>query len=93
MNDCWPQLGRFLRWGGSPEGAVFIVGLGAMGGVITGVILIAVKIVWMLPQAVKEGWNRALAQDRAARLAKKEVQPDDSQMASPTGEVPPTSDI
>jgi hypothetical protein len=93
MNDCWHQFGRFLWWGGTLEGAVFIVAMGAVGGVITGVILLAIKFVWMLPRAVKEGWNRALAEDRAKRVAKQRIQPDDSLPAPPTGDIPPTSDI
>jgi len=37
-----------------------------MGGVVTGIMLLAIKFVCMLPQAAKEGWNQALAEERKA---------------------------
>jgi hypothetical protein len=68
MNDCWRQLGQFLSWGGTPEGAIFIVGLGAVGGVVTGILLLAIKLVWILPGAVKESWNQVAAENRLAGI-------------------------
>jgi len=68
MNDCWHQLAQFLWWGGTPEGAMFIVGLGAAGGVVTGILLLAIKLVWILPAAVKESWNQVAAENRLAGI-------------------------
>ena len=59
MHRFWHQFVQFFWWGGTPEGAVFIVGLGAVGGVVTGILLLAIKLVWILPGAVKESWNRS----------------------------------
>jgi hypothetical protein len=68
MNGCWHQLGQFLWWGGTPEGAIFIVGLGAVGGVVTGILLLAIKLVWILPGVVKESWSQVAAENRFAGI-------------------------
>ncbi len=88
MNCWWHELGRFLWWGGSLEGAVFILGMSVVGGLITGVILIAIEVIRSIPQA----WNEGRAEVRAKRLAKQGLPPGDSHPAPP-GDIPPSSDI
>ncbi len=89
MNDSWDQLGRFLEWGGSPEGAVFILGLGVVGGLATGAILLVIEGV----RAFVGGARAALAEDRAKRLVKHGISLHDSQPAPPPGDIQPSSDI
>ena len=89
MNDCWHQLVQLFWWGGTPEGAVFIIELGVVGGLVTGVILIAIEVVWSIPQI----WREGLAEARAKRLAKQGGHADDSRPAPPPCDVPPTSEI
>jgi len=48
-------------------------------------ILLAVGVVWSIPQA----WRQALAEDRARRLANQV----ESRLESHTNDIPPTSDI
>ena len=83
MNCCWHQLVRFYWWGGTFEGAVFTVGLGAVAGLIIGAILLAIESV----RSFGRGWHQGLAEIRARRLAKQGLPPGDSHPA------PPTSDI
>ena len=71
MNDCWHQLGLFLWCGGTPEGAIFIIGLGAVGGVVTGILLLAIKLVWILPGAIKESWNQVVAENGFAEIQRR----------------------
>jgi hypothetical protein len=73
----------------TPEGVLFLFAKGVVGGVILGAILTAIKVVWSIPQA----WREGMAEARAKRLAKQGLPPDDSHPAPPPGDVPPTSDI
>ncbi len=89
MNYWWCEFERFFWWAGTPEGAVFVLAMSVAGGLITGVILIAIKVVWSIPRV----WRQVLAEDRAKRLAKQGLPPGDSHPAPPAIDVPPTSDI
>ena len=89
MSDCWHQFVQLFWWAGTPKGAVFMIGIGVVSGLIIGTILIAIEVIPSIPQI----WRRVLAEDRAQRLAKQGVQPSDSHPAPPTSEVPPTTDI
>jgi len=89
MNYWWHQFVCFFWWGGTFEGAVFILGMSVVGGLITGVILIAIEVIRSIPQV----WREGLAEERANSLAKQGGRPDDSHPAPPPSEVPPTSDI
>jgi len=95
MNYWWHQLGQLQQCAGSPEGFVVIVSMGTLGGLITAVILIAIRVVWSIPQI----WREVLAEERAKRPAKQggrrgssHLPPPASDFA-PIGDVPPTSDI
>jgi hypothetical protein len=33
---CWPEFVRLFMWGGTPEGAIFMIGLGVVGGLAIG---------------------------------------------------------
>jgi hypothetical protein len=88
------SIESLLLVGGSPEGAIFIVGLGAVGGFVTGTILLVIRMVLVVPQAVREVRAEAREEARLRKLAKSGVEPGD--VPPTTGDVPPitpTSDI
>lgn len=89
MNECWHQLGRFLWWGGTSQGAVVLIGLGAVGGLVTGAILLVIEGVRAFIGGVREGH----AGTHVRRFAKGEIRSDDSRAASPANDVPPSSDL
>jgi hypothetical protein len=87
MNDIWHQLSRFFWWGGSPEGAIFIVGLGAVGGVVTGTILLAIRLVLGIAQGSREVFAEAREKARLRKLAKCSVEPGDAPPTTPTSDI------
>lgn len=86
MHSWWHQIGRFLWWGGTPEGALFIVAMGGVGGLVTGAIVLALRVVWALPQA----WREVRAERRAPELFAMSNSKDGSDDGPA---VTPTSDI
>jgi hypothetical protein len=89
MRCWWHQFEQFLWWGGTPEGAVFILGMSVVAGLNIGLILIALDVIRSIPQA----WREGMAEARAKRLAKQGLPTGDAHPAPPSGDVPPTSDI
>ncbi len=45
-----------------------MLGLGVVGGVVMGILLLVIKLVWMLPGTVKESWNQVAAEYRLAGI-------------------------
>jgi len=72
MNDCWHQLSQFLTWGSSPEGVVFMVGLGALAVWSLGVIRTGIEII----RAASAAWAEGAAKARERRLEKQVISSD-----------------
>lgn len=89
MNECWHEL-LCIFWSGSTfQGAMFLVGIGAVTGLLIGALAVAVAGIRAFVRGFKEG----LAKDRARRLAKQMVKSDDSLNPLPVANAPPASDI
>ena len=89
MNYWWHQL-VCIFWSGSTfEGAVFMIGMGAAGGLLIGALVIAVAGIRALVRGFKEG----LAKNRTRRLAEQIFKSENSHNAPPAGDAPPVSDI
>ncbi len=89
MHDYWHQLNRFLLWGGSPEGVIFMFGLGAMGAFVIGTLRLAIRLVLAIAQGSREVFVEARENARLRKLAKSSVEPGD--VPPTTGDVPPTT--
>jgi hypothetical protein len=68
MRCGWHQFVQLFWWSGTPEGTVFMLGLGVVGGVTIGILLLAIKLVWMLPGTVKESLSQVAAEYRLAGI-------------------------
>jgi hypothetical protein len=88
MNHMWDQLLQLVCSARTAEGLNALVSTGVVAVLVVGIIVMAVGIVWQIPQA----WRQVLDEKRAKQL-EKPVASDDSLPAPPTGDIPPTSDI
>lgn len=89
MNECWHQLVGIFWSGSNFQGAVFLVGMGAVTGLLVGALLVAVAGI----RAFVRGFKVGLAKDRSRRLAKHILTSDDSHNPLPVSDAPPVSDI
>ena len=89
MNHMWDQLLQLVCSARTAEGLNALVSTGVVAVLVVGIIVIAVGIVWQIPQA----WRQVLAEKRAKHL-EEPVASDGSDPAPPSdNDVPPTSDI
>jgi len=88
MNELWDQLVQLGCSAGTAEGFNGLVSSGVMALSVVGIIVIAVGIVWQIPQARKQ----VLAEKR---VKQERPQPGslDSNAEQHFGDLPPISDI
>jgi hypothetical protein len=89
MNYLWDQLLQLACSAGTAEGFNSLVSTGVMALSVVGIIVIAVGIVWQIPEARKQ----VLAEKRAKHLEKPVAFASSEPAPSPDEDVPPTSDL
>ncbi len=88
MDYFWDQLPRLGCSPGTTDGLNGLMSTGVMALLVVGIIVIAVGIVWQIPQA----WRQVLAEKSEEHLENPVVS-GGSHRSSPPDDVAPTSDL
>ena len=89
MNYLWDRLLNLGCSAQTADGLNDLLSDGVIALSVVGIVVIAVGIIWQLPQA----WKQVLAEKRTNRLEKPVASGGSDRALSPDDDVPPTSDI